>query len=919
MTSADFIEFYAAVHQRDPFPWQRRLAETLLHGQWPPTIALPTACGKTSVIDVAVFSLAAQAGLPAGRRTAPLRIFFVVDRRLVVDDVTRHAETLAKALHTSPCPGVARVRERLLQFGGAVPLVVATLRGGMYRSDAWADAPNQPLVCASTVDQVGSRLLFRGYGLSEPRRPVDAALTGNDSLIILDEAHLSQPFLDTLRQISRYQSDQWADQQPVPGLRTVEMSATARTSHQAFKLDPEDYDSNLNPRLEARKIAELKETATLERSAADEAVRLPDAGANVIGVVFNTVASARACFDLLRAAGRDAILLTGRVRPYDRDQLIKASLVRMRTGRDRAQDRPFFVVATQTIEVGADLDFDALITEAAPLDALRQRFGRLDRIGALQSTRAVILKPKRAKDRDWIYGEALEKTWQWLSSQATVERGRLLIDFGVRSMTERFDQAPDPALNTASEPGPLIFPAHLDAWAQTNPAPAAEPNVAQFLHGSDALQTPDVQIVWRADLPDNPAEWPDIVSLAPPLITEALPLPIGTARRWLTGQTGHAADIESSATPPDDDPKTPATRQFLIWRGPDKSQRGRLADLRPGDTLIVRSQEGGCDSFGWNPASPPVADLGDLCANQRADAGLGRYRVRLHPSVLCPGDGQKHAELVQLLKTTRDEEDPSLLLPFLHEIAPAAAGWKIEPYNRDFFIALSRWPQRAARTISSGLPPEETDEDDRSSLTRNVTLRDHTAGVIKLARQFTDSLRLSMPLVNAIEFAAACHDLGKSDHRFQMLLDRTRSPFEEPLAKGEPAPSPVEFNRRRELAGYPKNARHEFASCALAEALPCPENCDRDLALYLIGAHHGYGRPWPPVWDDDPGFEITTQIDGRTLSVKRVHEVARLESGWLDRYWALTRKYGWWGLAYLETILRRADCVRSRHEQEETA
>lgn len=149
-------------------------------------------------------------------------------------------------------------------------------------------------------------------------------------------------------------------------------------------------------------------------------------------------------------------------------------------------------MATQTVEAGADLDFDALVTEAAPLDSLRQRFGRLDRLGERKSSQAVILKPKRAKEKDLVYGEVTEKAWAWLR-----ERGSP-VDFGIQALP-----AWPHDLNSERQDGPLLFPAHLDAWVQTNPQPAGDPDVAPFLHGPGALESADVQIVWRADLPER--------------------------------------------------------------------------------------------------------------------------------------------------------------------------------------------------------------------------------------------------------------------------------------------------------------------------------------------------------------------------------------------------------------------------------
>lgn len=86
-------------------------------------IGLPTAAGKTAVIDIAVHALAQRA--PGAAR----RIFFVVDRRVIVDEAAKRAEHLASKLRAAtPGTKLWQVAEALRKVGGGPdPLEVATL------------------------------------------------------------------------------------------------------------------------------------------------------------------------------------------------------------------------------------------------------------------------------------------------------------------------------------------------------------------------------------------------------------------------------------------------------------------------------------------------------------------------------------------------------------------------------------------------------------------------------------------------------------------------------------------------------------------------------------------------------------------------------------------------------------------------
>ena len=1026
----DFAEFFAELWggHAVPFAWQSALAERVLDASlgadrtavgdafrgddarlWPDAIAVPTGAGKTACMDIAVFALAAQAHADpsdAGRGvTAPRRIFFVVDRRIIVDEAHERARRLAKKLDGAEGGVLKTVADRLrhLAAGGTTdassepPLAVHSLRGGLYRSEAWARNPLQPTIVASTVDQIGSRLLFRAYGRGPGTWPVYAGLIANDSLVFLDEAHCAQPFLQTLHAVRKYRS--WAEAPLGRCFHPVVMSATPPPgAKDVFRDDSgqgRDPHHPLGRRQLARKPASLGKVARvaatnaggeLPKALADAARGLVSEERRAVVVFANRVATARETKRLL-APDAETILLTGRMRPVDRDAVVerlKYSDLHSAGSANRVLAHPIIVVATQTLEVGADLDFDGLVTECASLDALRQRFGRLNRMGRDVRSRATIViradqaGGKQGNEDDPVYGKALTGTWRWLNEQKDANGD---VDFGIAAMEKRLETLGDRLadLNAPTATAPVMLPAHVDCWAQTSPEPRPSPDVAPFLRGPQK-GAPDVQVCWRADLDLSNEEGEDAalvsLSLCPPSSGEALPVPIGAFKRWLVGG-GETEDRSADVPHADEEGKAggkaavarverdagaAADHRVIRWRGRQtdgKDVTSTPDDIRPGDVIVIPTSHPGP----WN-------QLGDLVLDENADPNLldvgdrshrlarAKPILRLNKALVSTWPNALPAKAAAFLLLedlgSRHEDDPDGIAEALRRLlnalatseAPAGWTWLTQAAGelaREFSSAgrLRREYQilgggglvLAGRRRLEKLAGEAdafSDEDDASASGTShrdggpVPLRDHLPGVESFARRHAVGCGLPREMAAALARAGLLHDLGKADPRFQSML-RGGSPWlaGKPLAKSGQMPKTRAARRRaRESAGYPDGGRHELLSLRLAESAPTllPEDGDlRDLVLHLVASHHGHCRPLAPVVLDDEAPRVSFELNHNGTS----HRVAwvgrtgleRLDSGIADRYWGLTRRYGWWGLAWLEALLRMADWRRSAWEE----
>ena len=990
LSAAEFAEFFRVVHGHEPYPWQVRLTEQVLsEGKWPEVIDLPTGTGKTAVLDTAVFTLAARPTV------FPRRVVFVVDRRIVVDQVFERARRISDAIREATNSDGGGL---LVKIGGALsrvaadadpPIGVSALRGGIPHDPDWATRPDQPWVMVSTIDQFGSKLLFRGYGTSAGMRPIHAGLAGNDCLVILDEVHLSRAFAATLRDLDEQVSiNSFATEYlPRRGF-VVEMSATPDgDSRRRFALDPAaDLEATGEAQQRLRKIVcSAKQARMVGLSGREPHVALPkevlriiegelDDRERSVGIVVNRVRTAREVHRALAERGYATHLITGRMRPLDRERRLReiADLVNP-DERNRDRERAI-VVATQAIEVGADFSFDALITEACPLDSLRQRLGRLDRRGTLahmtgQPSKCWILGLKtevEGKKPDPIYGNAVQATWRELCARADNNA----IDVG--SDSPQIDDMPHEQTAAPRRSAPLLLPTHMEAWAQTSPEPLVQPDISDFLHGfDDSPPEPDVAIVWRRDLSK------DALRLVPPRPAEHLSVPISAARAWLRGsdETPVADVAVRTESPPARTRRgePPAALVLRYVAGDDIARLTSVDGIGPGDVLVVYTSVGGLAGDTWDPGHSASGSDGSANAEPAQDA----------QAIVDLGDEAQWAyrrrctirlddQLDEWLRSWLGNDVPTMPRPPREDSGDDAytgdepprservRAWVEEILGHDAVTAPQhlRWLVGDPSSTSDSEPgalrhfvncrdsdielitagSDENGDDygssqlsdyyvlvqrsidvltlgsgDDASLTGSgVLLSDHLSGVGQRAKEFAERLRLGPELCADLCLAGELHDLGKVDQRFQSQLVGN-DPVR--LARLDEPLAKSCPGVRRSLGGGPP-VRHEVASVALAQSNDdlMGRAHDPDLVLHLVATHHGRGRPLPMIIADPCPRELSYELGDLLLTAHSEFSETNLALEMSDRFWRLSAKYGHHGLAWLEAILRLADHRRSAEE-----
>lgn len=882
MLSVDeFAAFFSAVHDgAQPYRWQVELLKSVVAtGRWPEQIAAPTGSGKSAVVEVHVFANA-LAACGAGERP-PRRMAVVVNRRALTDAHADRVNHIQDLLEVAPDDGgvLARVREALARLrpeseSGAPVLVAATMRGAAVGDRGWLQAPEACAVLCMTPAMWGSSLLFRSYGSSVMARPRLAGLLALDAVVVVDEAHLSRQLVVTGRRVGELTRNS-SDALGVPSLQVVEMTATptdqaVRTAG-VTRSGLED-DAALASRAQAPKSVSYVATdawpsnGTMSKAYCSAVVdqvlaqvkaveAAGDAGPRTVGCVLNRVRSAVEVAAELRARGLRCAVWVGRMREWDLAEMRRTNPGLFTPLGDATID---VLVANQTVEVGVDLDLAGLVTELASGSALAQRAGRVNRMGLRSKAPVVVLGPDQGtsitKDVEPYRANDLEAARAWV--RAREESGDL-------SPIAVAEQPPSPETpRRRLWQRPEVWDVSL--WSRTSQQLFADPELDLWLQDDLSVETEPAGVVVRRldDLADA-ASCESLVAVVPPIAAEVYPARIVTLRRLV--QTWSEA------------PERPLERSVLWRAGEPVAEWQAIVDqggtaparqVRPGDILVV-------------------------------DESL----EFLTEGIAVPGGSETGAAVpwtahLDVVAVVTDREILSPLSSLTPDAMAEVLGGEVElPASWDEAAGPAWAVIRRGRVVDA-----ESEERSMTSSAGPVTLAEHNAAVASRSREITEAIGLAAEASRLVDTAARWHDVGKEDARFQRMLGASEGAGAQRLAKSG-ARGRRSTWRAWADSGLPSGWRHELASAAAyweATASGDGSSQDRDLVTRLVGTSHGRGRP-----TFDYGAAVAGPQHAEALA-------ELLDDGEWESVIARTdRRWGPWGTAYLEAVLRAADTTVS--------
>lgn len=891
-----------------PFPWQQELLELFADGKIKPALDIPTGLGKTSVMAIWLVARALGADLPR-------RLAYVVDRRAVVDQATDVATRLREYVDSQ------EDFKRSLGLDNR-QLPISTLRGQHADNREWLEDPAAPAIIVGTVDMIGSRLLFEGYGTSRKMRPYQAGLLGTDTLAVLDEAHLVPPFEKLLRQIAS-NTDSFgprdeASRELVPRFRLLTLSATARPNGgDSFGLADADFEhSVVQRRLDAKKLLSLKPLSKDEQLtdvlakqawthiARDKAVRVivfcnkpKDAekteqslkklakGDKKQGIPATEVATelfvgGRRIYERGKAAvwlQKHGFLDQKAIKPPKQKHPTQRPLeYDSRVDNEVKDGAPAFVFATSAGEVGVDMDADHMVCDLVAWERMVQRLGRVNRRGGRISNIVVVHEEPADQNAD-----------ERLKAIKTLPRNNGFFDAStgaIRLLKERAksDSGLKATLEAATTPPPRqpeLSRALIDAWSMTSLEDhTGRPSVQPWLRGWTD-DPPQTTVIWRKHLPvrikgrsSTKKEIKDYFEAAPPHLSEKLETETDNAVKWLF-------DRAKALNAPQDDPAISPDDTAAIALSNSGEVRGvfRLKDLKlPGDpklkktrrdeisrtlvgsTLVVDARVAGLRNgrLETTATDPPrTADDGEEWIATENQEPVIRFRVR---------------------KTDDTAVDPASE-PRWQPCFRFAAELSDDGEGQEWLI-VDKWRH------------DSSNEDSRSVGTQKQLLEEHQQWAEERIRKIAEKLEIPQDYTEMLAVAARIHDRGKQSRRWQRAFN---APADDIYAKTR---GPIQ---QSVLGGY----RHEFGSFLAAKrngAFAELSDDLRDLALHLIAAHHGFARPLIRVdgCDDLPPSALEKQATDVVL-----------------RFARLQKRWGPWGLAWWESLLRAADQQASRSNE----